>query len=80
MVRGGRTTNFKVAHKPDKVEVAIAPNNDNPAMKRYRVTVTVPKGTAPGWVNDQIILETDHPKATELKIPVSIFVSNSGSG
>jgi len=80
MVRGGKTTNFEVAYKPKNIEVEIAPNTDNPAMKgRYRVTTIVPPGTAPGWINDQIILKTDHPKASELKIPVNIFVSNSGA-
>jgi len=80
MVRGGKPTNFEVKYKPKNVEVEIAANTDNPAIKgRYRVTVIVPRGTAPGWINDQIILKTDHPKAGELKIPVNIFVSNSGA-
>jgi hypothetical protein len=81
MVRGGQATNFEVLHKPDKIQVAIAPNTDVPSIKgRYRVTVKIPPGTAPGWVDDNIILKTDHPKAGELKIPVNIFISNSGSG
>ena len=80
MVRGGKTTKFEVVYKPKNLEVEIAANTDNPAMKgRYRVTVIVPRGTAPGWINDRIILKTDHPKASELKIPVNIFVSNSGA-
>jgi hypothetical protein len=80
MVRGGKTTKFEVAYKPKNLEVEIAANTDNPAIKgRYRVTVIVPRGTAPGWINDRIILKTDHPKASELKIPVNIYVSNSGA-
>jgi hypothetical protein len=75
LVRGGRQTRFDVAHKPEKVEVAIIPD-DKPTLKgRYRMTVTVPAGTTPGPVHDQIILKTDHPKVSELKIPVNIFVS-----
>jgi len=77
MIRGGRNTTFEVAHKPDKIQIEIEPNTEIPTLKRYRMTVKVPKGTAPGWVNDEIILKTDHPKANELKIPVNIFVSNS---
>jgi hypothetical protein len=81
MVRGGTTTNFEVAYKPKEIQIQIAPNIDNPKMKgRYRATLTVPPGAAPGWINDHIILKTDHPKASELKIPVSIYVSNSGAG
>jgi hypothetical protein len=81
LVRGGKTTSFEVAYKPKNVEVEIAPNTDNPTLKgRYRATLVVPPGATPGWIHDQIILKTDHPKASELKIPVNIFVSNSGSG
>jgi hypothetical protein len=75
LVRQGRPTNFEVAHKPEKLEVSIVPN-DTPTLKgRYRLTVTVPPGTAAGLVDDQIILKTDHPNAGELKIPVNILVS-----
>lgn len=74
LVREGRSTSFKVAHKPEKLDVSIAPN-DAPSLKgRYRVTVTVPPGTAAGLVDDEIILQTDHPKVSELKIPVNIVV------
>jgi hypothetical protein len=80
VVRAGKKTNFTVGYKPKNVEVEIEPNTDNPALQgRYRMTVKVPPGAAPGWINDQIIIKTDHPKVSELKIPVNIFVSNSGS-
>ncbi len=79
LVRGAETTKFEVAHKPDKVEVAITPSNTGETKGRYLVTVKVPPGTAPGWVDDEIILKTDHPKASELKIPVSIIVSNNSA-
>jgi hypothetical protein len=74
LVRGGRSTNFKVAHKPELIEVSIAAN-ETPTLKgRYRVTVTVPPRTPAGFIDDEIILNTDHPKVSELKIPVSIVV------
>ena len=44
------------------------------------MTVTVPPGTAPGPVDGEIILKTDHPSARELKVPVSILISSSSSG
>ena len=67
-----------MARKPEKIDVAITPN-DTPTQKgRYRLTVTVPPGTSPaGLVDDEIILQTDHPKVGELKFPVNIVV---GSG
>ena len=82
MVRGDRATKFEVSHKPDKVEVAIAPPAEAAAAKAgfYIMTVTVPPGTASGAVNDDIILKTDHPKVSEVKIPVNIFVSNAAPG
>jgi len=81
LVRGDQKTTFEVAYKPKNIEVEIAPITDDPAMKgKYRVTVIVPPGATPGLINDQIILKTDHPKASELKIPVNIYVSNSVSG
>ena len=47
---------------------------------RYRMTVTVPPGTAAGEVEDAIVLETDHPHASEVDDPVTILISRSGAG
>jgi hypothetical protein len=77
LVRGGQETKFGVARKPEKLEVAIL-SGDSKASSRYRMRVTVPKGTAAGRIEGVIILQTDNPKAPELKIPVDIFVSNAG--
>jgi Protein of unknown function (DUF1573) len=77
LVRGGHSTNFYVVSKPKNIDVTIEPN-ETPSLKgRYRVTVKVPPGTPSGFIDDQIVLHTDHPKVSELKIPVSIVV---GSG
>jgi uncharacterized membrane protein len=77
LVRGQHACNFKVIHKPENVDVSIEPN-ETPTLKgRYRLTVTVPPGTSAGQVNDQIILQTDHPSARELKIPVNIVIGAS---
>jgi hypothetical protein len=74
LVRGGRTTKFTVAHKPDNVDVEILPNDAPGAMGRYRMTVSVPQGQTPGVVEDSIILKTDLPGLVEVKVPVSIVV------
>ena len=80
LVRGATPTKFEVAYHPDKLDVKIAPD-DTPTQKgRYKMTVTIPKGTAAGPVDGDIILKTDHPKAVEMKIPVSILISNSPAG
>ncbi len=78
LVRGQKSTKFEVARKPDQLEVAIDPD-DSKTKGRYRMRVTVPKGTAAGRVEGLIILKTDHPRVSELKIPVDIFVSNAGA-
>jgi Protein of unknown function (DUF1573) len=77
-VRGDRKTSFEILHKPDQLEVSVEPSKTSSTPGAYRLVATVPAGTSAGPINDEIILKTDHPKAGEIKIPVSIFVSNTG--
>ncbi len=79
-VRGGKETHFEVVAKPEKIEVAIHRDDATDPKGRYRLTVTVPPGTAPGEVEGTIVLKTDHQYARELKIPVTILISRSGAG
>lgn len=80
VVRGGRETKFELVSKPDKIDVSIK-RDDTPTLKgRYRLTVTVPPGTAPGEVEGTIVIKTDHPHVSELKLPVTILISRSGVG
>jgi hypothetical protein len=79
LVRGGKPTKFEVVRHPEKLNVTIA-LEDTPTQKgRYKMTVTVPPGTAAGPVDGEIVLKTDHPRAAEMKIPVTIGISNSGA-
>jgi hypothetical protein len=74
IVRGGDETKFKVAHQPKNVEVSVA-SNDTPTQKgRYRLTLKVLPGTPSVVIDDEIVLNTSHPKVSELKIPVNIAV------
>ncbi len=75
-VRGGRETKFEVAHAPKALKVDVIPD---PARKkgRYRLVVTVPPGTPTGNIEDEIVLKTDHPKAGELSVPISLWVQDS---
>ena len=80
LVRGDKPVEFEVAHAPKKVEVQIT-RDETPTQKgRYRMTVKIPKGTPAGPIQDEIILKTNDPRASELKIPVNILISNTGSG
>jgi hypothetical protein len=75
-VRGRRPTEFTIAHKPAHFEVAIRPSDPSSEEQkgRYRLTIKVPPGLAPGQIMDEIVLKTDHPKASELKIPVDVLI------
>jgi len=80
IVRGGKPTRFDVTHKPAKVEIEIKPNATPSQKGRYLLTATVPPGTAAGHIEEEIVIKTDHPKASELKIPVTILISNTDAG
>lgn len=73
-------THFEVTKKPQQLEVAIARDDKPNARNRYRMTITVPPGAASGTVSGEIVLKTDDPRASEVKIPVSILISRSGPG
>jgi len=78
IVRGRKPTTFQVESKPKNLKVEIAPSDNPPKEGQYRMIVTIPPGTPPGWIDDQIILKTDHPKAAELKIPVDVRIGSAG--
>ena len=76
VVRNKRPTKVEIVKKPDGVQAEILPAA-NGAAGRYRLVVTVPPGTPPVRIEELIVLKTDHPKAAELKVPLSIWVLNS---
>lgn len=73
-VRGKRDTTFKIEQRPKNVEVAISATDPVNKKGVYKMTVTIPPGTSPGQIDDQIVLSTDHPKASLLRIPLQVFV------
>ena len=79
LVRGGKPTKFEVASKPEKLDVEIVPSETATLKGRYRMIVTVPPGTPARQIDENIVLKTDNPKASELKIPVSILVQGGGN-
>jgi hypothetical protein len=78
LVQNLRETKFEVKQKPEKFKVEIAPGDKTSKPGKYRLIVTVPPGTPTGTVNDEIILETDHPFAKEVKIPIYGFIRDAG--
>jgi hypothetical protein len=78
-VRGLRPTKFAVTHHPANFQVAVRPSEPSSSEAQpgqYLLTVTVPPGLAAGQIMDEIVLKTDHPKAGELKIPVSVLIED----
>jgi hypothetical protein len=73
------TVNFTVEKKPQGIDVAIEPVLPAPGDKgsKYKMTVKVIPGTESGRIVDEIILKTDDPKASELKLPVDVLVKGS---
>ncbi len=78
VVRGRKPTTFEVESKPENLKVEIAPSDNPPREGQYQMIVTIPPGTPPGWIDDQIILKTDHPKAGEVRIPVDVRIGSAG--
>ena len=83
-VRGQEETRFDVQSVPSPLKVAIAPADGQAKVggavrgRQYRLTVTVPPGTAPGEIQGMIELKTTHPQAGQLAIPVRIIVVGAG--
>ncbi len=79
-VRGGKETKFEIARKPEKIDVSIHRDEKTDPGGRYHMTIAVPPGSEPGEIEGSIILKTDRKYARELKIPVTILISRSGTG
>jgi hypothetical protein len=84
-VRGRDDTRIEVEKAPPELKVEIVPvdsaasvNAQGVKARRYQVIVTVPPGLPPKEITGTIILKTDHPNATELKIAVYVRVDPTG--
>lgn len=78
LVQNQRETKFTVKRKPEKFKVEIGAGDKTGKPGKYRLTVTVPPGMPTGTVDDEIILETDHPYAKEVKVPIYGFIRDAG--
>jgi len=76
LVRNQRPTRFEVVSAPARFKVDITPDDKTDKPGRYLITVTIPPGQPTGLFDDMIVLKTDHPHASELKVPVGGYVSD----
>jgi len=80
IVRDKRPTKFEVVRSPEVVKVEIKPADDKAAGEnsgRYLMTVTIPAGVKPGAIEGDILIKTDHPMASEVKVPVTGVILGS---
>ena len=77
--RGQAKVAFQVVSKPQALDVVIAPISQAADAKgsKYMMTVKVNAGTPAGVILDEIVLKSDHPRATEIHVPVDILVQAS---
>ena len=78
LVRGNRPTTFEVVEKPEQIDVKITPFDEANHKGGYRLSVIVPPGTPPGAVEGEIVIKTDHPRASEIRLPVRILITRGG--
>lgn len=79
-VRDQAETRFSVEPNADKLQVEIAAADasgdaaSNAKVRHYKLTVTVPPGTAPGVYKGALILKSDHPQVSQLRVPYDVVV------
>jgi len=75
-VRGRTSTQFSVENKPESMDVSFEPIAQPADFNgsKYKMTIRVIPGTPPGRILGEIVLKTDHPQATEIKVPVDVLV------
>jgi hypothetical protein len=78
-VRGRTSARFEVVSKPEALDVSFEEIPQPPGSKgsKYKMAVKVIPGSPPGKILSEIVLKTDHPLATEVKVPVDILVQGS---
>ncbi len=79
-VREHASTQFSVDTPPDNLQAEIvradvAGDAASPSkVQHFKLTVTVPPGTAPGVYKGALVLKSDHPQVSQLRVPYDIIV------
>ena len=77
--RGQAKVQFTVLRKPDAIDLVIEPITLPEGTKgsQYKMTARLVPGTVPGRVVGEVVLKTDDPKASEVKVPVDVLVQGA---
>jgi hypothetical protein len=78
-VRGRTSAQFDVVTKPETLDVSFEPIPQPAGSKgsKYKMMVKVIPGSPSGKILGEIVLKSDHPQATEVKVPVDILVQGA---
>ena len=79
VVRGRPSVNFTVEKKPRDLELSIEPMTLPAGAKgsMYKMIAKISPGVESGRIVDEIVLKTDDPLASEMKIPVDVLVEGA---
>jgi hypothetical protein len=79
LARGRKSVNFTVDKKPEGMEVSIEQLPDSPGMKGslYKMLVKIIPGIDSGQMTGEVVLKTDDPKVSELRVPVDVLVQGA---
>lgn len=88
-VRGQESTHFEPVLPASlegivevKIDRADAPGESGQSeagipTHTYKMTISIPPGVKSGQKDGVIVLKTDHPNATEIRVPLQVFVRSS---
>ena len=78
-VRGRANTKVTLEQAPAGIDATFTeiPQPDGVAGTKYRMTVRVVPGTDPGQIQGEIVLQTDHPQARRISVPVDALILGS---
>ena len=75
-VRGRSTAQLTVEKAPPGLDVTFTPVPQPAGVtgSKFLMTARVAPGTPAGQINDEIVIKTDHPQASEVRVPVDILI------
>jgi Protein of unknown function (DUF1573) len=77
--RARTSVNFTIDKKPAGMDVEIESQPASPGMKgsKYKMIVKLAPGLEAGPIDGEIVLKTDEPKASEIRIPVAVLIKGT---
>ena len=79
-VRGRSGTQVTLEKAPPGINVTFTPIPLSGEVEgtKLRMTIQVAPGTQAGQINGEIFLKTDHPQASEIRVPIDALVLGNG--